>query len=48
MAEVERLWFRRAIKGEDVPLVWSDRGDFQDAYDATESKTSPCVSSSSR
>jgi uncharacterized damage-inducible protein DinB len=35
MAEVERTWFRRAINGEDVPLVWSDRGDFQAAYDAS-------------
>ncbi len=35
MAEVERTWFRRVINGEDIPLVWSDRGDFQVAYDAT-------------
>lgn len=35
MAEVERAWFRRIIAKEDVPLVWSDTGDFQDAYDAT-------------
>jgi len=35
MAEVERTWFRRVINGEDVPLVWSDSGDFQVAYDAT-------------
>jgi len=35
MAEVERAWFRRAINGEDVPLVWSDEGDFQVAYDAS-------------
>lgn len=35
MAEVERTWFRRVINGEDIPLVWSDRGDFQAAYDAT-------------
>jgi uncharacterized damage-inducible protein DinB len=34
MAEVERTWFRRVINGEDIPLVWSDRGDFQVAYDA--------------
>lgn len=34
MAEVERTWFRRVIGGEDIPLVWSDRGDFQVAYDA--------------
>lgn len=34
MAEVERNWFRRAIDGQDVPLVWSEDGDFQVAYDA--------------
>jgi uncharacterized damage-inducible protein DinB len=35
MAEVERTWFRRVINGEDVPLVWSDAGDYQVAYDAS-------------
>jgi uncharacterized damage-inducible protein DinB len=35
MAEVERTWFRRVINGEDIPLVWSDQGDFQVAYDPT-------------
>ncbi|MDG4838884.1 DinB family protein [Micromonospora sp. WMMD967] len=35
MAEVERAWFRRVIDGEDVPLVWSEVGDFQQAYDAS-------------
>lgn len=36
MAEVERVWFRRAIDGQDVPRVWSDdRRDFQAAYDAS-------------
>ena len=35
MAEVERMWFRRVINGEDVALVWSDEGDFQAAYDAS-------------
>ncbi|MEU6117729.1 DinB family protein [Streptomyces sp. NPDC047117] len=34
MAEVERTWFRRVIDAEDVPLVWSDEGDYQVAYDA--------------
>lgn len=34
MAEVERAWFRRVINAEDVPLVWSDEGDYQAAYDA--------------
>jgi uncharacterized damage-inducible protein DinB len=36
MAEVERTWFRRVINGEDIPLVWSDQGDFQRAYDASD------------
>ncbi len=35
MAEVERAWFRRVIDGQDVPLVWSDEGDFQVAYDGS-------------
>ncbi|MFE3771155.1 DinB family protein [Streptomyces sp. NPDC057579] len=33
MAEVERTWFRRVVNGEDIPLVWSDEGDFQSAFD---------------
>lgn len=40
MAEVERTWFRRVIAGEDVPLVWSAVGDFQEAYDPGESTRS--------
>jgi uncharacterized damage-inducible protein DinB len=35
MAEVERTWFRLIINAEDIPLVWSDEGDYQVAYDAT-------------
>lgn len=35
MAEVERVWFRRVINGEDVGLVWSPEGDRQVAYDAS-------------
>ncbi|MEU9030551.1 DinB family protein [Streptomyces sp. NPDC048383] len=36
MAEVERQWFRRTLGGDaDVPHVWSDRRDFQAAYDTT-------------
>ncbi|UQX03125.1 DinB family protein [Streptomyces sp. RerS4] len=35
MAEVERHWFRRTVGGADVPHLWSDRHDFQAAYDAT-------------
>ncbi|MGW7200814.1 DinB family protein [Streptomyces chryseus] len=35
MAEVERAWFRRVISAEDVPLVWSEEGDRQAAYDAS-------------
>lgn len=34
MAEVERTWFRKVINAEDIPLVWSDSGDYQVAYDA--------------
>lgn len=37
MAEVERVWFRRAINAEKLPLVWSDEIDFQAAYDASAS-----------
>lgn len=33
MAEVERVWFRRVINGEDLTCVWSEAGDFQQAYD---------------
>lgn len=40
MAEVERTWFRRVVNGEDIPLVWSDEGDFQRAYDAERSSRS--------
>ncbi|MCJ1679801.1 DinB family protein [Streptomyces sp. APSN-46.1] len=36
MAEVERHWFRRTMGGaHDVPHLWSDKGDFQAAYDAS-------------
>lgn len=35
MAEVENQWFRRVIGGKDVPHVWSDKHDFQAAYDAS-------------
>jgi uncharacterized damage-inducible protein DinB len=37
MAEVERTWFRRVINGEDIPFVWSAKGDYQEAYDASTS-----------
>ncbi|MFI5983345.1 DinB family protein [Streptomyces sp. NPDC051555] len=37
MAEVERHWFRRVLAGEDVAHVWSDKHDFQEAYDASTS-----------
>ncbi len=40
MAEVERMWFRRVIGGEEIPLLWSERGDFQEAYAAAESTRS--------
>lgn len=35
LAEVERRWFREVLGGEDLPRVWSDHGDFQEAYDAS-------------
>jgi uncharacterized damage-inducible protein DinB len=35
MAEVERAWFRRIIDGQDIPLVWSATGDYQEAYEAS-------------
>ncbi|WP_327116109.1 DinB family protein [Streptomyces sp. NBC_01341] len=37
MAEVERAWFRRVFDDNDAPMVWSDRIDFQAAYDASAS-----------
>jgi uncharacterized damage-inducible protein DinB len=37
MAEVERTWFRRVINDEDVPFVWSDKSDYQEAYDPGDS-----------
>ncbi|MEI5097838.1 DinB family protein [Streptomyces sp. PmtG] len=37
MAEVERAWFRRVFEDNDAPLVWSDKTDFQAAYDASAS-----------
>ena len=40
MTEVERTWFRRVINAEDIPLVWSDDGNFQAAYDASMSTRS--------
>ena len=40
MAEVERTWFRRVINAEDIPLIWSAAGDFQEAYDASASSRS--------
>ncbi|MGK5638535.1 DinB family protein [Streptomyces sp. URMC 126] len=37
LAEVERAWFRRVFEDNDLPLVWSDRTDYQAAYDASSS-----------
>jgi hypothetical protein len=42
MAEVERTWFRRVINGEDLPLVWSDDGDFQAAYAVSQPTPTCC------
>jgi len=35
MAEVERAWFRRVFEDNNAPMVWSERIDFQAAYDAS-------------
>jgi uncharacterized damage-inducible protein DinB len=40
MAEVERTWFRRVIAGEDIPLLWSPEGDYQQAYDSSKANGS--------
>jgi len=40
MAEVERAWFRRVFEDHDAPMVWSDKVDFQAAYDARASSRS--------
>ncbi|MFE0131967.1 DinB family protein [Streptomyces sp. NPDC059037] len=37
MAEVERAWFRRPFEDNDAPMVWSQKIDFQAAYDASAS-----------
>ncbi|GGT40654.1 hypothetical protein GCM10010254_70630 [Streptomyces chromofuscus] len=37
MAEVERAWFRRVFEDNDAPMIWSDKIDFQAAYDASAS-----------
>ncbi|PVC84023.1 Mini-circle protein [Streptomyces sp. CS090A] len=37
MAEVERAWFRRTFEDQDAPMVWSEKIDFQAAYDASAS-----------
>ena len=35
LAEVERAWFRRVFDDHDAPMVWSDKIDFQAAFDAS-------------
>ncbi|MDQ0791156.1 DinB family protein [Streptomyces sp. B3I8] len=37
MAEVERAWFRRVFEDHEAPMVWSEKIDFQAAYDASAS-----------
>jgi Protein of unknown function (DUF664) len=34
---VERAWFRRVFEDNDAPMVWSEKIDFQAAYDASAS-----------
>ncbi len=36
LAEVERTWFRRVLASEDVPLVYSATGDYQQSYDTAD------------
>ena len=38
LAEVERVWFRVRLAGEDLGRIYSDTGDFQAAYDATDAE----------
>ena len=45
LAEVERTWFRRVLAGEVVPLVYSDTGDYQVAYDAREADVAEAFAS---
>jgi uncharacterized damage-inducible protein DinB len=40
MAEVERTWFRRVFEDNHAPMVWSDKVDFQAAFDASASSRS--------
>jgi uncharacterized damage-inducible protein DinB len=40
MAEVERAWFRRVFEDASAPMVWSEKVDFQAAYDASASSRS--------
>lgn len=35
MAEVERTWFRRVFEDHEAPMVWSEKVDFQAAFDAS-------------
>ncbi len=35
MAEVERAWFHRVFEDREAPMVWSEKIDFQAAYDAS-------------
>ena len=37
MAEVERAWFCRVFEDNEAPMVWSEKTDFQAAYDASAS-----------
>ncbi|WP_405583492.1 DinB family protein [Streptomyces sp. NBC_01190] len=44
LAEVERTWFRRVFEDNAAPLVWSDTGDFQAAYDDSASSRAEAFS----
>ncbi|RPK54178.1 DinB superfamily protein [Streptomyces sp. ADI96-02] len=35
LAEVERAWFRRTFEDGETPMLWSEKIDFQAAYDVS-------------
>lgn len=41
MAEVERAWFRRVFDDHEAPMVWSDKIDFQAAFDTRPAASQP-------
>jgi uncharacterized damage-inducible protein DinB len=45
MAEVERAWFRRGMRQEDIGLVWPDDWDYDVMYDATDASVEEAFAS---